>query len=128
MVIKLSPSIVNAKAQCHKTSSTSFVLVQQKHPIRTPYQITTVTWLDDFGVRVENLYSKFYDLETWPYGHKKNLSRSFDLILQKHPIRTPYQINTTFWLDSFGVQVWNLYIVLESFLNMKLGLFIHIPQ
>jgi hypothetical protein len=31
------------------------------------------------------------------------LSTSFELLLEKHPIRTLYPLNITFWLEHFGV-------------------------
>ena len=61
----------------------------------------------------------------WPHGHNI-LSTSIVLLLEKHPIRALYPINkyiTVFWLDDFGVWIWNLYskgFVLESFMTVRL--------
>ena len=48
----------------HETLSTNLVLMLEKHPIRTSYPTNTVFWLDNFLVRVQNLYSKVL----WPWG------------------------------------------------------------
>jgi hypothetical protein len=41
---------------------------------------------------------------------KKHLSTSFVFILETHPIKTSYSINTAFWLDEFGVLVQMSYL------------------
>jgi hypothetical protein len=40
-----------------------FVLVLEKHPIRMSVLINTAFWLDDFRIRVQNLYLKVL----WPW-------------------------------------------------------------
>jgi hypothetical protein len=41
----------------------NFVSILEKQPIRTLYTISPVSWLGNFGVQVQNSYSKVL----WPY-------------------------------------------------------------
>jgi hypothetical protein len=49
----------------------------------------------------------------WSYGHK-TFEYEFVLMIKKKTIRTLYQINTLFWLDSFGLRVPKLYLKQQS--------------
>jgi hypothetical protein len=45
--------------------------------------------------------------KTRSYDHNTYMMMSFVLVLKKHPIRMPYQVNTSFWLEELWVRVWN---------------------